>query len=183
MFIFNVSTYCITVLPHLTSLTGIESVVLNTCACFSAAKQLVSRGFFPCTPIIPTLAIDIEMLQFLSELFIHIPSNNTAWTETLESIWAQRQYKLTMRVCPFAIPVMYTIHPLFYRICFVRGLRICTAGSLHLLMQCKHMSMILLSGPVELSSRIVHCTQVNISVVIAPCVLEQPTFMTPIQCK
>lgn len=38
------------------------------------------------------------MLQFLRELFVRIPPNNTAWTETLESFWAHRQYKLETRV-------------------------------------------------------------------------------------
>lgn len=86
--------------PRLTSSIGIESVVLNTCDCSPAPKQLVSRGFFPSAPILPSLAVDVQMLQFLGELFVRIPPNNTAWTEALEAFWSHRLYKLETRVSP-----------------------------------------------------------------------------------
>ena len=77
------------------------------CHCLPAPKQLIFRGLFACAPIAPTLAVDIEMLQFLRELFVCIPLNNTAWTETLESFWAHRRYKLETRV---SLPSLSAIH-------------------------------------------------------------------------
>jgi hypothetical protein len=83
---------------RLTEWIGIESIVIHPCDCSPTPKQLVSRGFFPCAPIAPTLAVDIEMLRFLGDLFVRIPPNNTAWAETLEVVWARKQYKLDTRV-------------------------------------------------------------------------------------
>ena len=83
---------------RLTLCIGIESIVLTPCDCSPAPTQLISRGFFPCAPIVPTLAVDIDMLRFLGDLFVRMPPNNTAWTETLEAVWARSQYKLETRV-------------------------------------------------------------------------------------
>ena len=99
MFIFNVRACVVTRCPYSEmSLTGVELIVLSTCVCSPAPTQLVSHGFFPWAPLVPTLAVDIEMLQFLHELFVRVPPNNTAWTETLEAFWAQRQCTLNTRV-------------------------------------------------------------------------------------
>ena len=66
----------------------LEAVELVTCACLPAPIQLMARGLFPCAPQAPTLALDINMLQFASSLFVRSPPNKTAWCDTLEAFLA-----------------------------------------------------------------------------------------------
>jgi CxC1 like cysteine cluster associated with KDZ transposases len=61
----------------------IEDVVLDVCECRSTPVQLVQHGFFPCTPVWPTLAVSLNMLEFVSELFCHIAPNERGWAATL----------------------------------------------------------------------------------------------------
>lgn len=60
--------------------------------------QLLSRGLFPCAPSFPTLAVDLNMLDFVHELFVNSAPNITAWCETLEGFLNDRQFKLSTRV-------------------------------------------------------------------------------------
>lgn len=80
-------------------LLELQAIEINTCQCGPAALQLLSRGFFPCAPIAPTLAVDVKMLEFVQDLFIRMPPNKTAWCDTLEAFLGKRAYKLTTRVC------------------------------------------------------------------------------------
>lgn len=77
---------------------GIDNIVVDTCSCSPAALQLLSRGFFPCAPNAPTLAVDLNVLQLVNELFVRTPPNVTAWADTLEAFLDIRGYKLTTRV-------------------------------------------------------------------------------------
>ncbi|KII82728.1 hypothetical protein PLICRDRAFT_80582, partial [Plicaturopsis crispa FD-325 SS-3] len=70
---------------------------LSVCACRPAALQLLRRGFFPCAPIAPSLAVDIRMLEFVKTLFVRMPPNATAWCDALESFLDGRGYKLDTR--------------------------------------------------------------------------------------
>lgn len=63
-----------------------------------APLQLLQRGLFPCTPTAPSLAVDLNMLDFARNLFLRLPPNTTAWCETLEAFLGARRYKLTTRV-------------------------------------------------------------------------------------
>jgi len=76
---------------------GIEKIIL--CTCKSPALQLLSRGVFPCAPLEPSLAVDLNMLDFVQSLFVHAAPNITAWCDTLESFLSARNFKLTTRVC------------------------------------------------------------------------------------
>ncbi|KAF9510271.1 hypothetical protein BS47DRAFT_1300342 [Hydnum rufescens UP504] len=49
------------------------------CVCCLAAIQLVERGFFPCAPLFPTLAVSLNMLEFVASLFLHMAPNERAW--------------------------------------------------------------------------------------------------------
>jgi hypothetical protein len=80
------------------SLAELEKITVKSCSCSSIALQLLSRGLFPCAPSKPTLAVDLNMLKFVQELFVHNPPNTTAWSDTLESFLGDRQYKLQTRV-------------------------------------------------------------------------------------
>jgi hypothetical protein len=63
------------------------------CSC-SPAANLVSMGYFPSSPIRPSLAVDIKMLDFMSELFVRSPPNVTAWSSALEVSLDSLGYKL-----------------------------------------------------------------------------------------
>ncbi|RDB20395.1 hypothetical protein Hypma_012501 [Hypsizygus marmoreus] len=67
--------------------------VIKVCSC-SAALQLLSRGLFPCAPVEPSLAVDLNMLDYVKELFVRTPPNTTAWCDTLEAFLGNRKYKL-----------------------------------------------------------------------------------------
>ena len=71
---------------------------MQICKCLPAAKQLVAHGLFPCAPQVPSLAVDISLLQFTSALFLRLPPNVTSFCETLEFFLEVRGYKLNTRV-------------------------------------------------------------------------------------
>jgi len=77
--------------------TGIELLSICTCA-GPAALQLLARGLFPCAPQVPTLAVDIQMLDFVQLLFVHAAPNITAWCQSLEAFLSTRKFKLVSRV-------------------------------------------------------------------------------------
>lgn len=77
----------------------VEIEKITLCSCKELALQLLSQGFFPCAPIYPTLAVDLQMLDFVRELFVNAAPNITAWCETLEGFLSARKFKLTTRVC------------------------------------------------------------------------------------
>lgn len=81
----------------------IEKVVL--CTCKEPALQLLSLGLFPCAPSRPTLAVDLNMLDLVRNLFLNTAPNVTAWSETLESFLGARKYKLKTRVRPICFRV------------------------------------------------------------------------------
>ena len=72
---------------------------ITPCNCMPAAVQLLSYGLFPCAPDRPSLAVDLNMLQLVQELFVRSPPNHTAWCDTLEVFLDARHYKLQTRVC------------------------------------------------------------------------------------
>ncbi len=62
--------------------------------CSLAAVQLVTSGLFPCSPIYPTLAVDIRVLDFVRRLFLRIAPNVTAWCNTVTDFLACQGYGL-----------------------------------------------------------------------------------------
>ncbi|PPR00336.1 hypothetical protein CVT26_009746, partial [Gymnopilus dilepis] len=73
----------------------IEKIIL--CTCKPVALQLLSLGLFPCAPSRPTLAVDLNMLEFVRGLFLNSAPNTTAWAETLEGFLSARNFKLKTR--------------------------------------------------------------------------------------
>lgn len=75
----------------------LEHIELHVCGCQSrtAARQLVLRGLFPCAPLHPSLAVSIDMLEFVAELFVHQAPNERAWAATLENFLKRRGFKFT----------------------------------------------------------------------------------------
>ncbi|KAG6823501.1 hypothetical protein H0H92_010012, partial [Tricholoma furcatifolium] len=77
---------------------SLDRITLNVCSCApsqSAPQQLLLRGFFPCAPLFPSLAVGLKVLDFVSELFVNIPPNNTAWCKAHERFLDRLGYKLT----------------------------------------------------------------------------------------
>ncbi|PPR04745.1 hypothetical protein CVT26_012885, partial [Gymnopilus dilepis] len=73
----------------------IEKIVL--CTCKEPALQLLSMGLFPCAPQRPSVAVDVNMLEFARGLFQNLAPNTTAWCETVEKFLYQRGFKLKSR--------------------------------------------------------------------------------------
>ena len=61
----------------------------------------MERGLFPCSPLVPMLAVDLRVLGFVTRLFVHIPPNNTGWCKTVEEFLDSQGYKLTTKVSLF----------------------------------------------------------------------------------
>jgi CxC1 like cysteine cluster associated with KDZ transposases len=57
---------------HMEYLENIDLVVCSHCP---AAIQLVGRGLFPCSPLAPTLAVSMDMLEFVLNLFVNMAPN------------------------------------------------------------------------------------------------------------
>ncbi|KAJ6606679.1 hypothetical protein DFH09DRAFT_1067431 [Mycena vulgaris] len=76
------------------SFTSISDTTLTPCKCASAPLQLLECGLFPCTPTRPTLAVNARLLKFTMKLYVHIASNKTAWTATLDDFLGGLGFKL-----------------------------------------------------------------------------------------
>ena len=48
------------------------------CSCKDMPIQLMNIGLFPSAPLFPMLAEDLQVLDFVQELFVHAASNVTA---------------------------------------------------------------------------------------------------------
>ncbi|KAJ7657014.1 hypothetical protein B0H17DRAFT_1146039 [Mycena rosella] len=59
---------------------------------------LLQGGLFACSPQNPSLAVDLQVLDFVSRLFVNLPPNNTAFCNTLESFLSSRGYKLATKI-------------------------------------------------------------------------------------
>ncbi|KAJ7581690.1 hypothetical protein C8J56DRAFT_1006012 [Mycena floridula] len=67
---------------------------IKLCTCTPIPVQLLNVGLFACAPQFPSLAVDVNMLEFVSKLFVHMAPNSTAWTATLEDFLRDRQFQL-----------------------------------------------------------------------------------------
>ncbi|KAH8108985.1 hypothetical protein DFH11DRAFT_1691281 [Phellopilus nigrolimitatus] len=72
----------------------ISSISIEICSCRSAPHQLLDRGLFGCAPCLPTLAVDLNLLEFCTELFLRSPPNQTAFCNTLEVFLKTRGYTI-----------------------------------------------------------------------------------------
>ncbi|KAF9513349.1 hypothetical protein BS47DRAFT_1296391, partial [Hydnum rufescens UP504] len=70
----------------------VEDITLDICKCRPAPVQLVQCGFFPCSPVRPTLAVSLNMLEFIAELFLHIAPNERGWAAMLVKYLKARGY-------------------------------------------------------------------------------------------
>lgn len=97
----HVSTLRVSDIYHVASVfsNGCSEInKITLCTCTSPALQLLSHGLFPCAPLEPSLAVDLNVLDFAKELFVNAAPNTTAWCETLEGFLSSRRFKLKTRV-------------------------------------------------------------------------------------
>lgn len=78
---------------------ALKEETITTCQCSTAPQVLLARGFFPCTPVAPSLAVDIKLLEFARLQFLHLVPNTTGWCDATESFLNALSFKLTTRVC------------------------------------------------------------------------------------
>ncbi|KAJ7733445.1 hypothetical protein B0H16DRAFT_1732258 [Mycena metata] len=72
----------------------IEDINLRACKCAPLSVQLVQGGLFGCAPVAPSLAVDMRVLEFARNLFLHVAPNNTAFCATLEGVLAAMGFQL-----------------------------------------------------------------------------------------
>ncbi|KAI6147068.1 hypothetical protein BKA82DRAFT_3979613, partial [Pisolithus tinctorius] len=77
----------------------LEEIEISYCACTPAPIHLMGHGLFACSPISPTFAVDLQVLEFMRKLFVWLTPNTTAWCEALESFLDAQGYKLQSKVC------------------------------------------------------------------------------------
>lgn len=61
--------------------------------------QLVAQGLFPSAPLLPTLAVDIRVLELVTGIFLRMCPNNTAIAATIQDFLHSRGYKMQGEVC------------------------------------------------------------------------------------
>jgi len=76
---------------------ALEIEKISLCTCSDIPIQLLNMCLFSCAPILSTLAVDIQLLEFVKELFVNAAPNITAWCNTLKSFWNVWSFKLSTR--------------------------------------------------------------------------------------
>ncbi|KAG2067434.1 hypothetical protein BDR04DRAFT_970511, partial [Suillus decipiens] len=75
----------------------LQVVNISCCQCSPAPLQLMMHGLFACTPVAPSLVVDIHVLELVKNLFIQMTPNSTAWCKALEKILNEQGYKLNTK--------------------------------------------------------------------------------------
>ncbi|KAI6037737.1 hypothetical protein EDC04DRAFT_2570768 [Pisolithus marmoratus] len=92
--LFNATFLCLSTLFA----TGLQHADLTVCPCAPAALQLLWMGYFPSAPLGPTLAVSLQLLSLVRQLFMWMPPNTTAWCESFEAYLAGMGYKVDTKV-------------------------------------------------------------------------------------
>ncbi|KAJ7895431.1 hypothetical protein B0H13DRAFT_1624347, partial [Mycena leptocephala] len=71
-----------------------EDLELQVRKCTPAPVQLMQVGAFGCAPILPSLAVDLRVLEFMMNLFLQVAPNNTAISIALERVLANMGFQL-----------------------------------------------------------------------------------------
>jgi hypothetical protein len=93
---------------------GCCSTVLSICDCYPAAVQLINIGYFPCAPVRPTLAIDINLLEFVTLASHNMAPNVMGWSNTLQEFLSIHGYLLGAKVQGLFIPPMFHVLSLYW---------------------------------------------------------------------
>lgn len=84
--------------------SAIEDLELQVCKCTPAAVQLMQVGAFGCAPVLPSLAVDLRVLEFTMNLFLQVSPNNTAISIALERVLANMGFQLDHQVSIIRAP-------------------------------------------------------------------------------
>ncbi|KAF8207304.1 hypothetical protein K438DRAFT_1511008, partial [Mycena galopus ATCC 62051] len=74
--------------------SSIEDFEIHSCKCAPVPVQLMRMGAFGCSPVKPSLAVDLCVLEFTLNLFLQISPNNTAITVALERVLGNMGFQL-----------------------------------------------------------------------------------------
>ena len=85
----------------------LSDMTLHYCECQPVAQTLMKYGLFPCAPVRPSIAFDINLLEMISINMCYLAPNLLGWSLTLEWFWRQRGYMLGARV---NIQISYKSH-------------------------------------------------------------------------
>ncbi|KAL1698337.1 hypothetical protein EV121DRAFT_218336 [Schizophyllum commune] len=72
----------------------LEEITVHYSKCNPVATQLMQCGIFPCAPLRPSFAVDINVLDFARLLYLQTAPNDTAWCQATEIFLGDRGYKL-----------------------------------------------------------------------------------------
>ncbi|KIJ30560.1 hypothetical protein M422DRAFT_267904 [Sphaerobolus stellatus SS14] len=72
----------------------LEEMRVRYCRCQPAAVTLMKYGFFACSPIQPSIAFDVNLLELISLTMLNLAPNITGWTLALEAFWLKKGYTL-----------------------------------------------------------------------------------------
>ncbi|KAG1721173.1 uncharacterized protein EDB91DRAFT_1037293, partial [Suillus paluster] len=76
----------------------LKEINIITCPCFPVPLQLLCHGLFPCTPLAPSLTVDLHILEFVRLLFVHQAPNQIAWCNAVETFLDGMRYKFSCKV-------------------------------------------------------------------------------------
>ncbi|KAG2106897.1 hypothetical protein BD769DRAFT_1630671 [Suillus cothurnatus] len=76
---------------------ALKEINIITCPCFPVPLQLLRRGLFLCAPLVPSLAVDLRVLEFVRLLFVHQAPNQTTWCDAVETFLDGMGYKLSCK--------------------------------------------------------------------------------------
>jgi hypothetical protein len=72
---------------------ALHEVNIVVCTSHPAPQQLVQMGYFPCSPVYPSLAVSLDMLELVSILFVHAAPNERAWAATITKYLENRGHQ------------------------------------------------------------------------------------------
>ncbi|KIJ68879.1 hypothetical protein HYDPIDRAFT_82870 [Hydnomerulius pinastri MD-312] len=75
-----------------------DYVTIKCCTCCPSPVTLIARGLFAYSPVAPSIAVDLWVLELVKKLFVHMTLNTTAWCKALESFLDGQGYKLKTKV-------------------------------------------------------------------------------------
>ncbi|KAJ7659678.1 hypothetical protein DFH06DRAFT_1402738 [Mycena polygramma] len=82
------------VVAAMDNLRTLDTIYDQESVCFLAALGCLRNHDHSNLPVLPSLAIDLRVLEFVMRLFLNMPPNNTALTRTLEGFLDSMGYKL-----------------------------------------------------------------------------------------
>ena len=82
----------------LIAIVALEEITVYYTECNGVAEQLIRCGLFPCAPLRPSFAVDINILDFARLFYHQTAPNDTAWCQATEAFLSDRGYKLQFTV-------------------------------------------------------------------------------------